>query len=112
MKKHLLLYLFLGICIITSCTKTQSDVTENNVAQNNVFVPVTLFGSPGNWGGSVCSWGFVMVRKDTTSIVYHSVALPANSNITNTPVSVSILFHDTIQISSCWREIVVDSIKH
>ena len=79
---------------------------------NNVFYPVTIFGSPGPWGGSVCSWGYVMIREDSNSIVYHSIAIPPNTTIPNIPTPVKIQFHDTTGMStSCGRNIVVDSIK-
>ena len=110
MKTFSLVCLYFIVCLITSCAKSPGDTKESNVTANKAFVPVSLFGSAGNWGGSVCSWGFVMVRQDS-SIAYHSIALPANTTLTTTPVLVNILFHDTVQLSSCWREIVIDSIK-
>ncbi len=110
MNKYLLCSLFFIMCLFVSCTKSSSNVIMNNTAPGKIFTQVTLFGGPGNWGGGICSWGFIMIRQDT-SITYHSVTIPTNVNINNTPVLVNILFHDTVQISSCWHEIVVDSIK-
>ncbi|MEO6252920.1 MAG: hypothetical protein ABIO79_06430 [Ferruginibacter sp.] len=109
MKRHLL-YLYFILCLFTSCAKSYDVPVSNNTLPNKVFVPVVIFGGPGAWGGGVCSWGFIMVRQDS-SVTYHSIALPANTTIPNTPTLVNIFFHDTTQISSCWQEIVVDSVK-
>jgi hypothetical protein len=108
--KKILQHLCFILCLASSCAKTPENINATNGLSNRVFVPVSLFGSVGNWGGGVCSWGFIMIRQDST-VTYHSRALPANVTIPNTPILVSIQFHDTVQISNCWHEIVVDSIK-
>jgi hypothetical protein len=108
--KSALIYFLLIILLFAACDK----YPENNIAINvklpREFIPVAIFGGAGNWGGGICSWGFIMVRQDST-ITYHSVALPANTTIPNIPTLVNIQFHDTVQISNCWHEIVVDSVK-
>jgi hypothetical protein len=104
-------YLFFILFLVAACGKSPDSIQKINAAiPDTVFVPVALFGGPGNWGGGVCSWGYIMVRQDS-SITYHSRAVPANVTVPNIPTLVGIQFHDTVQISSCWHEIVVDSIK-
>ena len=110
--KTSLIYSLFVLFFIASCAKS----SENNIAVKlespKVFYPVTLFGSPGNWGGGICAWGYVMIREDSNSIVYHSITIPSNPPVPNIPTSVKIQFHDTTApISNCWRSIVVDSIK-
>lgn len=109
MKRSLFCLCFI-IYLIASCNKSPYNIKESNATPTKVFVPVIIFGSPGNWGGGICAWGFIMIRQDS-SITYHSIALPANITIPNIPTLVNIQFHDTTQISNCWHEIVVDSLK-
>jgi hypothetical protein len=110
MKKSLLHYLCFILCIIVSCSKSPGNVTETSTPPSKVFIPVVLidFRVP---GGAVCSHGIIMLRQDT-AITYHSLKLPANVNITYSPVLVNIQFHDTIPLFGCFpHEIVIDSLK-
>ena len=113
--KTILLNLCFLLFIITSCNKSPQQVTQastDTIVQPKPFVPVYLFGAPHAWGGAICSWGWIMVREDSNSIVYHATHLPAGVTITSNPVSVKIQYHDTANImSGCWDDIVVDSLK-
>jgi len=109
MKRHLL-YLYFILCLFASCAKSKDVPGSNPVTPKKVFVPVVIFGAPGGWGGAVCSWGFIMIRQDS-SVTYQSNALPPNTTIPNTPTLVNILFHDTALVNGCYYDIVIDSIK-
>lgn len=110
--KTFLFCLGLIVCLIGSCTKSPDNIQQTNVTPSKVFVPVTLIGGPGYWGGGVCSYGYTIIREDSSSLVYQTMVLPAYANITYTPVSVKIQYHDTIwAINTCRPKIVVDSIK-
>ncbi len=100
--------------LIISCNKSPEEIQSTPTipaTPAKPFTKVYLFGGPGAWGGSTCSFGWVMIREDSNSIVYHSNYLPAGVSITNNPVWVNIKFHDTANITTCWDEIVVDSLK-
>lgn len=112
--KTSLIYVLFVLFFIASCAKSSENNIPVKLESPKVFYPVTILGGPGNWGGGVCSWGFIMIREDSNSIVYHSITIPAvNPPIPNIPTSIKIQFHDTVApVSNCWRSIVVDSIKY
>lgn len=107
--------LYFLLFLIISCNKSPEEkqaIPTIPATPPKAFVPVYLFGSPGGWGGGLCSWGWIMVREDSNSIVYHATHLPAGVTLPSNPVSVKIQYHDTANImSSCWDDIVVDSLK-
>lgn len=107
MKKYLLCCLLFIICLIVSCSKG-----SNNITENNVFVPVQIHLMYG--GSSVCSYGYFVIRQDTSGITYHSNKLPASPNLPPSGL-INIQFHDTIipHSAGCWpHEIVIDSMRH
>ncbi len=111
--KTSLIYVLFVLFFIASCAKSAENNIPIELESPKEFYPVTILGGPGNWGGGVCSWGFIMIREDSNSIVYHSITVPAYFTVPNIPTPVKIQFHDTSgPISSCWRSIVVDSIKY
>ena len=112
--KAILFNLCLLVLLVTSCNKSPREIKGAStipVVPVKSFTKVYLLGRPGVWGGGVCSFDWVMIREDSSSIVYHSNRLPAYANITNTPVWVNITFHDTTNFTHCWDDIVVDSLK-
>ena len=113
--KAILLKLCFLLFLVTSCNKSPEEINATPTipaTTPKTFIPVYLFGAPGGWGGGLCSWGWIMVREDSNSIVYHATHLPAGVTITTNPVSVKIQYHDTANImTGCWDDIVVDSLK-
>jgi hypothetical protein len=112
--KAILFNLCFLVFFIISCNKSPEEINSPAFPPTppKAFVPVYLFGSPGNWGGGVCSWGWVMVREDTTGITYHATQLPGGiTTLPANPISAKIQFHDTTNATFCYDDIVVDSIK-
>lgn len=103
------------LVLAISCNKSPEEIKDTlpvPVPAPKAFVPVTLFGAPGNWGGGVCSWGWVMVREDSINITYHATRLPGGrTSLPANPISVKLQFHDTVNFTYCYDEIIVDSIK-
>lgn len=112
--KTLLLNLCFLLFLIISCNKAPEEIQANPtnpLTPANAFTKVYLFGGPGNWGGSVCGFGWVMIREDSSSIVYHSMNLPVTLPLPSNPVWANIKYHDTINFTYCYDEIIVDSLK-
>ena len=114
--KAIILNLCFALVLIISCNKSPEEIQATSPIPTTVpkiFVPVTIFGAQWAWGGGVCSWGWIMVREDSSSIVYHATHLPGGrTTLPNNPGSVKIQYHDTANImGGCWDDIVVDSLK-
>jgi hypothetical protein len=108
-----LFFAFLLLCLTFSCTKSSENIPPKIETPGKVFVPVTLFGAPWGWGGAVCSFGYIMIREDSNTIVYQSMVLPPYAPLPTIPVSVNIQYHDTVWATpGCYRKIVVDSIRY
>jgi hypothetical protein len=113
--RTILFYLCFLLLLIISCNKAPEEIKETPTtpaAPVKQFTKVYLFGASWAWGGGICSWGWIMVREDSSNIVYHATHLPASVTITTNPVWVNIQYHDTANfMSGCWDDIVVDSLK-
>jgi hypothetical protein len=114
--KAILFNLCFLLFFINSCNKSPEEIKSTPAipaTPPKTFVPVYLFGAPWAWGGGICSWGWIMVREDTTGITYHATHLPGGiTTLPSNPISVKIQYHDTANImGGCWDDIVVDSVK-